>query len=201
MANARYLIKHDAYVSNAGQHKQYFVCDTDAGKPSSGLQAGIDECYCLDTQRGYVAESASSWRPLPKAASVAGVSIVVGDDTPAVAAGALGKVDLTGQSASISSTNLTNGAPVGKYLVFYEMPVTAFDTLFNGDTVTLAVSHTDIVGAETLYSAATSFDAIARNSGVFHVSVESGEISYSTTVSGGPGTGRYALKLRVVALG
>lgn len=178
----------------------FYQLASDASKPSTGLVPGW-LCWADDTMRLYIATSATTWVLLAQSAGAMGVSAIVGDDPPAVAANSLGKVDLTGQSASISSVNLTNGGPVGKYIVFYEMPITAYDTLFGGADVQLSVTHTDIVGAETIYSAPSLFDSISRNTGSFELTVNSGEISYATTVTGSPGTGRYALIMRVVYLG
>ena len=48
---------------------------------------------------------------------IQGMIPIVGDDPPAIAAGSLGKVDLTAQVAGIGSTNLSNTPPAGLYRV------------------------------------------------------------------------------------
>ena len=125
--------------------------------------------------------------------------VIVGNDPPAVAAGALGKVDLTGQTAAITSTNLSNGAAAGVYLVSYTIADTTADV--TAGTIQFQVNYTDVVGATTQTGAALVLTATGRDRGSFVVQLASGEISYQTNLTGIIGTAQYAVYVRVVALG
>lgn len=46
--------------ANASPSYRYYHCDTEAERPTSGLRAG-DICYATDTQKFYVATSATTW--------------------------------------------------------------------------------------------------------------------------------------------
>lgn len=125
---------------------------------------------------------------------------VIGDDPPAVAAGALGKVDSTAQAAAIGSTNLSNGAIAGMYLVDYTLLVTTLDA--TAGTIQFQTNYTDTLGATNQVGAALALTATGRQSGQFVVQLASGELSYQTNlVTIGGGAARYALYVRVVALG
>lgn len=128
-----------------------------------------------------------------------GTFVMVGDDPPGVASKALGKVDLTAQSAAIASTNLTNGAAAGVYLVLYTIEDTTGDV--TAGTIQVQVNYTDTVGATTQAGAALALTATGRDRGSFIVQLASGELSYQTNLVGIIGSSRYAVYVRVILLG
>lgn len=125
---------------------------------------------------------------------------VVGDDPPAVAAGALGKVDLTAQTANIGTTNLSSTPPAG----FYEVEVILMCTTsaVGAGTLAVVVGWTDNVGATT-NTVITGFilTATGRTTGRALLRVASGDITYAVTVTGIYSTAAYAVYVRVIALG
>jgi len=123
----------------------------------------------------------------------------VGNDPPAVAAGSLGKVDLTAQGADISTTNLSNTPPVGVYEIEVIVVCTAVDA--GAGTLTVTVGWTDVGGARTDTSVTRDLTATGQNSGRVLMQVNSGNITYATAASGIYGPARYAIYIRVVALG
>lgn len=133
--------------------------------------------------------------------NLSGNVVVVGDDPPAVAAGALGKVDLTGQTAAIGSTNLSSTPPAG----FYEVQVVAICTTASGSgapTLDVTLAWTDALGATTEKTInALSLSATGRAHGATRMAVASGNIAYSTTINAASGSPQYAVYIRVVALG
>lgn len=131
--------------------------------------------------------------------NMTGTHPLVGDDPPAVAAGAMGKVDSTAQAAAIASTNLTNGALAGLYLVEYTLLVTTADV--TAGTIQMQASYTDTLGATNQTGAAVALTATGRQSGQFVVQLASGELSYQTNLVGIIGASRYALYTRLMYLG
>lgn len=126
---------------------------------------------------------------------------LVGDDPPAVASGALGKVDLTAQAAAIGATNLTNLAGgTGYYVVFYTLETTTANATAL-TTVQLQVNYTDDIGATNQTSVALALDALGRATGSFQIHQNSAEVSYQTNVVGVQGVARYALRARIMYLG
>jgi len=107
-------------------------------------------------------------------------------------------LNLTSQSAAIGSTALTT-AQAGYYLVHYTLTDTT--TQVGAATVQFGISYTDDGGATTQSGAALSLTAIGRDRGVFQVYLVSGAINYSVAVIGVIGAARYALRVRVEALG
>lgn len=131
---------------------------------------------------------------------VVGTFVMVGDDPPAVASKAMGKVDRTGEAAAIASVNLTNSATAGMYLVQYTLLVTTLDA--TAGTIQFQVNYTDTLGATNQAGAALALTATGRQSGEFVVQLASGELSYQTNlVTVGGGAERYALYVRVMFLG
>lgn len=126
---------------------------------------------------------------------------IVGDDPPAVAAGAMGKVDSTGLAAAVGATNLTNGALAGLYEVSYHLVVTTLDA--TAGTIQFQVNYTDVFGATNQVGAAVVLTATGgRDYGVKVIQLTSGELSYQTNlVTVGGGAERYALYVRVKYLG
>lgn len=132
---------------------------------------------------------------------------IVGDDPPSVASGNLGKVDSIGQTAAISSTNLSSTPPAGIYAV----EVYAVCTVASGSgspTLDVTIGWTDVLGATTANAAGLngttfplSLSATGRAQAKFVIQVNSGNITYSTTINSASGTPTYALYIRVVSLG
>jgi len=140
--------------------------------------------------------------------NLSGFIPVVGDDPPAVASGALGKVDLAGQTAAIGSTNLSSTPPAG----LYRVEVYAACTTVSGSgapTLDVNIAWTDVVGATnrnvTAEPGSTAFPlslaATGRASATLLCQVASGDIAYTTTINAAAGTPQYAIYIRVVALG
>ena len=131
-----------------------------------------------------------------------GVIPVVGDDPPAVASKALGKVDLTGQTGAIGSTALTSSAPTG---AIYVMDVVAVCTTASGSgapTLDVTIAWTDVLGATTEKTInALSLAATGRAHGETRLELASGAINYSTTINAASGSPQYALYIRVMCLG
>jgi len=133
------------------------------------------------------------------ALDLSGTNVIVGNDSPAVAAGSLGKVDLTAQAADITTTNLTNGPPAGDYLVMVYVQCTTADA--SATLLTVTIGWTDTVGATTDATVTVNMTTTGRASGIIRVKRVSGEITYATTLTGTYNTARYAIDVRVVALG
>ena len=137
--------------------------------------------------------------------NLTGAIPLVGNDPPAVAAGALGKVDLTAQAAAIGATNLSSTPPAGLYRVdVYAVCTTAQAAI----TLDVNIAWTDTLGATnrnvTAEPGSTAFPLLMTGTGRASASllcqVASGDIAYST-VCAGLTTGRYALYIRVMSLG
>lgn len=141
--------------------------------------------------------------------NLSGFVNITGDDPPAVAAGALGKVDLTGQTAGIGSTNLSNTPPAGLYRVdVYVATTTASGS--GTPTLDVNIAWTDVLGATNQNcvkepSNATGFphslSATGRTSATMFIQVASGNIAYTTTITGASGSPQYAIYIRVTYLG
>ncbi len=131
---------------------------------------------------------------------LSGNVVVVGDDPPAVASGGLGKVDLTAQTANITTTNLSNTPPVGSYDVEIYLMCTTADAA--AGTLTVTIGWTDNVGATTStpitgFSLATT----GRTTGRQIMRVNSGDITYAVAVTGSYGTAQYAIYVRTITMG
>lgn len=129
---------------------------------------------------------------------------IVGNDPPAVAAGALGIVDTTALAAAVGATNLTNGAVVGVYVIHYEMTCTTGDA--TAGTITFDITCTGDQGAQTISSAAlplTTATASATNPvrGTLVRYLASGELSYAVAVTGAFNNARAAVRARIVFMG
>jgi hypothetical protein len=128
-----------------------------------------------------------------------GTFVIVGNDPPAVASGALGKVDLTVQGADIGSTNLSNSPPAGMYLITAVLEDTTAD--LTAGIVTVTFAWTDDAGATTDATLTQTLTGTGRSNLSLPIYVASGDISYSTGHTGIFGTAKYALRIRVLALG
>jgi len=109
-------------------------------------------------------------------------------------------VDLTGQSASIGSTSIISGGAStgGFYLVTLVLACTTADA--SGASVTATIGWTGDSVARTFTTSGVAF-ASTSNAALISLplfSDNSVNITYSTTVSGAPTTGRYSLHLRGV---
>lgn len=135
--------------------------------------------------------------------NMTGTHPLVGDDPPAVAAGAMGKVDSTGLGATglgVPLTNLTSGALAGMYLVDYTLIVTTADV--TAGTINFQASYTDTLAATNQADALPlALNATGRQRGQFVVQLASAELSYQTNLTGILATARYALYVRVIYLG
>lgn len=140
------------------------------------------------------ATAAKTWTTL----NMTGSLPVVGDDPPAVAAGALGKVDSAGLAAAVGATNLTNGALTGAYLITYYLTVTTANV--TDVSVQFQVNYTDVNGAQAPVGAVLTLAAVGFDSGSFVVQRNANEISYQTNVVTQT-TSRYSLNVRVLYLG
>lgn len=132
--------------------------------------------------------------------NLSGNFVIVGNDPPAVASGALGAVDLTAQTANIVTTNLSSTPPAG----FYEVEVYIMTTTADVTAGTLAVviGWTDNVGATTnTVIAAHALTATGRSTGRALVRVSSGDITYAVTITGAYGTSQYAVYVRTIFKG
>lgn len=130
--------------------------------------------------------------------NLTGTIPLVGDDPPAVAVGAMGKVDLTAQTTAIGSTNLTNGGLTGIYKVDYVLSVTTADV--GAGSVQFQIGYTDRVGATTQAGATLALTATGRQQGSFTLYLNSGELSYLTNVVT-IGSAQWAIDARVTYLG
>ena len=134
--------------------------------------------------------------------NIAGNVMVVGDDPPTVASGALGKVDLTGQVANITTTNLSSTPPAGVYAVEVYLQCTTNDV--TAGTLTVTIGWTDDVGATTDAAAIAAFPltATGRAKAVYApLRVASGDITYAVAITGAYGTAAYAIHARTIYLG
>ena len=133
------------------------------------------------------------------AQDISGRVVIVGDDTPSVASGSLGHVQSTANAADISTTDLTNAPPTGDYLVEIYLQTTTLDA--GAGTLTVTIGWTDTVGATTDTSVTLALTSTGRARGLIAVKRVSGEITYAVTGGGTYGAARYAIDIRVIALG
>lgn len=118
--------------------------------------------------------------------------------TPVVRVGA---ADLTGQTAAIGSTSIATAPGAGQY----EVTVYALCTTASGSgTPTLActIGYTDNVGATTQTAfTGLSLSATGRTAPApLSLRVASGNITYTTTITGASGSPQYALYIKAVRL-
>lgn len=127
---------------------------------------------------------------------------IVGDDAPAVASGNLGKVDLTGQTANIATTNLSSTPPTGVYAVEVYLQCTTAD--LTAGSLTVTIGWTDDVGATTDATAIMGFGlgTTGRTRAVYApLRVASGDLTYAVAITGSYGTAQYAIHVRTITLG
>lgn len=129
---------------------------------------------------------------------------LVGDDPPSVASGRLGKVDLTAQSAAITSTNLSNTPGAGFYVIDYEITCTTGDG--TAGAIQLDVTITGDGGSQTTSSASLPLTTATLSStnpirGTMQRYLASGDIAYAVPVTGAVNAARFAVRIRVTALG
>lgn len=127
-----------------------------------------------------------------------GAYCLIGNDSDPPAAGFMGKVDRTAQTADIASVKLTDTCPAGQYLVVGELECTT--GAGGAGTVTITFSWTNDSGART--SAVTLSLATAGSTPILiPVYLASGDVSWAVTHAGLYLTSQYALRARTVALG
>jgi hypothetical protein len=169
--------------SSIGSKKLRFVLSTSSGE--SAIQ--------INTSSGRVYHTRD----------LAGDFVIVGNDPPAVAVGALGKVDLTGQLANIVTTNLSNTPPAGLYEIEIYLVCTTGGT--GAGTLAVTIGWTDVLGATTSTPINLfSISATGRTTGRQFIQRTSGNITYAVTATGGYGAGPaavYAVYVRVKTLG
>lgn len=124
--------------------------------------------------------------------------LVVRGNSASPSAGEMAAINLTSQSATATG-NITNACNPGYYRVHYTLEDTS--TQVGVATVQFAIAYTDDAGATTQAGAALSLTATGRDRGSFEVYLASGDITWSATVVGVVGTGRYALRARTESLG
>lgn len=100
------------------------------------------------------------------------------------------RVGLTGQTADIGATNLTNAGTAGEYRISYCLLDTTADV--TAGIVTLTFAWTDAAGATTKTDT-INLAALGRSQGVFYLQLASGNVTYATTHTGIFGTAAYAL--------
>ena len=173
-------------------------CGSSAADTNGMLfQRGTSTTVGLRLNQSAVASAIRDWG----VQNLSGTVLIVGDDPPAVASGSLGKVDSTGLTLAVGSTNLSNTPPAGIYRVYSVLTVT---TAGGADrTIDVQIAWTDSRGAQTRNLAAV-LAGNATNSVEFDYTlyVASGNLAYSTIVAGVVGAApTYELRIRVVALG
>lgn len=164
------------------------------------VNGGLVALY--DTGSGYAASFTPGTYTTARAQSPLdcdGALGLVGNGADGPAAGGIGKVNRTAQSAAVGATNLTNATPSGYYLVHYTIEDTTADV--TAGTIQFQINYTDDVGATTQTGAALALTATGRDRGSFQVYLASGNITYQTNLVGIIGTARYALRARCVFLG
>ena len=137
-------------------------------------------------------------------AAVVGAMALVGQGADPPASTHIGRVNRTAQAAVVAATNITNATSAGVYAIHYEMTCTTGDA--TAGTLTFDVIATGDGGAQTVSSAALPLTTATlsatnpvRGSVVRYLA--SGNITYSTTVTGAVNAARYALRARCEMLG
>lgn len=101
----------------------------------------------------------------------------------------LDEVSLPGRTTAIGSTNFTNAGTAGFYRVHWYLVVTTTAAV---PTMTVTIGWTDNAAARTNVSAPIAFAATNFAQGDVIVRLNSGSVSYLTTLTGAIGTGVYA---------
>ena len=124
-------------------------------------------------------------------------SVFVGN---AVSAAALPSVNLAGQTAAISATNLVTAAVAGLYEVTVDLIVTTVGT---AGTVSGTIAGNNGSAAFSQTTGTASLTALgAEVSQTFTLYSAAGQnITYATTLAGATGTPQYAARIRVEYLG
>lgn len=100
-------------------------------------------------------------------------------------------VALTGQGAVVGPTNFANSGTAGQYRVSYSLLDTTNAAL--AGTIQLQIAYVDAAGVTTQTSSTIPLTAIGRTSGTFSIQLASGNIEYSTILTGAFLTAQYAL--------
>lgn len=156
----------------------------------SGLTASTNNTFTLTG----TAVRDWKWEDVP------GSMVVVGNGADPPATDAIGKVNQTGKTAAIASTNLTNSTPAGLYRISYFLRCTTADAA--AGTISVSFVYTDDVGSTTDTSATVALTATTnRTQDSLVVYLASGNITYSTTLTGSIGSSQYQLRARAEYLG
>ena len=98
-------MKETTVGATGGQYRFYYIADTDAGKPVTGLNVG-DLCWAVDTGLLYVATSATTWKQVIK--SLDAPNFVRA--TVKVVTGAGGDVEFISEDGTVSTYLVRSGA-------------------------------------------------------------------------------------------
>jgi hypothetical protein len=128
-----------------------------------------------------------------------GTYVLVGDDADPPAAGFIGRVNRTGQTAAIGATTLADSGIANTYFVVHYTLETTTSAVGAG-TIQFQINYTDDVGATTQVSAALALTATGRTRGTLEVWATGG-ITYQTNLVGIMSTSQYALRVRCENLG
>ncbi|MEX3914873.1 hypothetical protein AB4Y43_01315 [Paraburkholderia sp. BR10872] len=108
-------------------------------------------------------------------------------------------VNLTGKTASISSTSLLTGAAAGVYRATVDLITTAVGT---AGTVTATITSNNGTMSPSQTTGALSLSATGELSATFTLySAANQSINYSTTLAGATGSPQYAMRIRLEYLG
>jgi hypothetical protein len=110
-----------------------------------------------------------------------------------------GTLNLTAQAAAIGATALYAPPAAGYYLVHYTLEDTTADV--TAGTIQFQINYTDDIGATNQVGAALILTATGRDRGTFQIYSASGTITYQTNLVGIIATSRYALRVRLEAMG
>jgi len=128
-----------------------------------------------------------------------GIAAIVGDGADPPAAGEIGKVNRTAQTADIASTNLTNGTAAGFYVIDAVLEDTTSDV--TAGVVTVTFGWTDDAGATTDATLTQVLTAVGRSRITVPLYLASGNVTYSTAHTGIFGSAAYALRIRCRFMG
>ncbi|MFA5388856.1 MAG: hypothetical protein WC312_03780 [Candidatus Omnitrophota bacterium] len=109
-------------------------------------------------------------------------------------------VSLAAQSAAISSTNFTNANVAGQYRISYYLVTTTADA--TAGTIALNIAYTDASQAQNIASPTINLATLgSKQQEVLYVQLASGNLAYSTTLTGAVNNARYNLYISVERLG
>lgn len=126
---------------------------------------------------------------------IGGAILMVGTGTSPAGSGLIARVNLTGQTAAITSTILTNGTPAGLYMISTQLACTTV----GAGQLQITFSATTDSGTRTI-SDTVSMTTLGINNLTAPLYLTSGNITWGTAfLSSGSGT--YAVRIRASYLG